>query len=220
VNGASDEELLAAHVHGDPGAFGELVARHERRVYGLCLRLLSSREDAEDATQEAFLAALRRATSFRGEAAFSTWLFRIAINAATDQARRRGRARAVPLEADELAAAAPSGGDPAGAVPGALAVQAALGRVAEDFRAVLVLCDLYGFPYAQAAEILEVPVGTVKSRLFRARLALGEHLAATEARPAAVRRARPSPEVVRQPGTQAVVGASEPAEPEHRNKEE
>jgi RNA polymerase sigma-70 factor (ECF subfamily) len=220
VNGASDEELLDAHVHGDRGAFGQLVARHERRVYGVCLRLLGSREDAEDATQEAFLAALRRAASFRGEAAFSTWLFRIAINAATDQARRRGRARAVPLEPEELVAAAPSGGDPGGAVPNTLAIQAALRRVPEDFRAVLVLCDLYGFPYAQAAEILRIPVGTVKSRMFRARLALGEHLAAPGAGPEAGRRARPEPEVVKERGTQAVVGASEPAEPEHRSKEE
>jgi RNA polymerase sigma-70 factor, ECF subfamily len=206
VNDASDEELLVAHLAGDRTAFGELVTRHERRIYGLCLRLLGNREDAEDAAQETFLAALRRAEGFRREAAFSTWLFRIAINAATDQARRRGRARTVPLETEELAGAAPSGGDPGGVVPNAMAVQAALRRVPEDFRAALVLCDLYGFPYARAAEILEVPVGTVKSRVFRGRLALGEQLAAGEAS--------------RERGTQAVVGASEPAEPEHRNNEE
>lgn len=206
MNSASDEELLAAHLHGDRTAFGELVARHERRIYGLCLRMLGSREDAEDATQEAFIAALRRAGSFRREAAFSTWLFRIAINAATDQARRRGRARTVPLETDEVAGAAPTGGDPGGVVPSALALEAALRLVPEDFRAALVLCDLYGFPYAQAAEILEVPVGTVKSRAFRGRLALGERLAATEG--------------ARERGTQAVVGASEPAEPEHQSIEE
>jgi RNA polymerase sigma-70 factor (ECF subfamily) len=220
VNGASDEDLLAAHLQGDRQAFGTLVSRHERRIYGLCLRVLGSREDAEDATQEAFLAALRRAGSFRHQAAFSTWLFRIAINAATDQARRRGRARTVPLEAGEVAEAAPSAGDPGGAVPSALAVQAALRRVPEDFRAVLVLCDLYGFPYAQAAEILEIPVGTVKSRLFRGRLALGEQLAVGEGRPGAGRRDRSEPEVVKERGTQAVVGASEPAEPEHRRNEE
>jgi RNA polymerase sigma-70 factor (ECF subfamily) len=220
VNDASDEDLLAAHLQGDRQAFGELMARHERRIYGLCLRILGSREDAEDATQEAFLAALRRAGSFRHEAAFSTWLFRIAINAATDQARRRGRARTVPLEAEAVAEAAPSAGDPGGAVPNALEVQAALRRVPEDFRAVLVLCDLYGFPHARAAEILEVPVGTVKSRLFRGRLALGEQLAAGEAGPGAGRRGRSEPEVVQERGTQAVVGASEPAEPELRRNEE
>jgi RNA polymerase sigma-70 factor (ECF subfamily) len=99
-------------------------------------------------------------------------------------------------------------------------VQAALRQVPVDFRAALVLCDLYGFPHAQAAEILEIPVGTVKSRLFRGRLALGERLAAAEAAPETGRRDRPEPEVVRGRGTQAVVGASEPAEPEHRSKEE
>jgi RNA polymerase sigma-70 factor (ECF subfamily) len=220
VNSASDEELLVAHLDGDRTAFGKLVARHERRIYGLCLRVLGSREDAEDATQEAFLAALRRAASFRSEAAFSTWLFRIAINAAIDQARRRGRARAVPLEADEFAAVAPSGGDPGGAVADAVTVQAALQRVSEDFRAALVLCDLYGFPYAQVAEILEVPVGTVKSRLFRARLALGQLLGKGEDRPAAGRGGRGAAAVAREAGTQAVVGASEPADPERLSREE
>ncbi len=220
MNGTSDEELLVAHGRGDRRAFGELVARHERRIYGLCLRILGNRQDAEDATQEAFLAALRRADSFRREAAFSTWLFRIAINAATDQARRRGRARTVPLEMEEVAERGPSAGDPSGAVPSALAVQAALRRVPEDFRATLVLCDLYGFPHAQAAEILEIPVGTVKSRLFRGRLALGELLAETEARPGGGRRDRPEPEVAKDRGTQAVVGASEPAEPENRSNGE
>jgi hypothetical protein len=72
VSDPSDEALLAAHLRGDPHAFGQLVARHERRVYGLCLRILGSREDAEDATQEAFLAALRKAASFRQAAAFTT----------------------------------------------------------------------------------------------------------------------------------------------------
>ncbi|HZD68776.1 MAG TPA: sigma-70 family RNA polymerase sigma factor [Actinomycetes bacterium] len=221
MNGASDEELLAAHVRGDRRAFGELVARHERRVYGLCLRMLGNRQDAEDATQEAFLAALRYAGSFRHEAAFTTWLFRIAVNAATDQARRRGRtqARTLPLQAGEVDERGPSGGDPGATIPGALAVQAALHQVSEDFRAALVLCDLYGFPHAQAAEVLEVPVGTVKSRLFRGRLALGE-LLAEAGRPAGGRGDRPNPEVVTERGTQAVVGASEPAEPEHRSNEE
>ena len=223
MNDASDEDLLVAHLEGDRRAFGELVVRHERRIYGLCLRILGSREDAEDATQEAFLAALRRAGSFRHEAAFSTWLFRIAINAATDQARRRGRARTLPLETEEVAETAPTTADPGAAVPSAMAVQAALLRVPEDFRATLVLCDLYGFPYAQAAEILEVPVGTVKSRLFRGRLALGEQLRAgeaEEARPGATRHDRPAPGVMMESGTQAVVGASEATEPEPRRNEE
>src|SRR6266511_3002911 len=152
VNGASDEELLAAHLEGDRTAFGELMTRHERRIYGLCFRILGNREDAEDATQEAF----------RGEAAFSTWLYRIAVNAATDQARRRGRARTTPLEAEETGQGAAAVGDPGAVVATTLTVQAAMRAVPEDFRVALVLCDLYGFGHAQAAEILGIPVGTVK----------------------------------------------------------
>jgi RNA polymerase sigma-70 factor, ECF subfamily len=205
VNGASDEELLAAHVEGDRTAFGELMTRHERRIYGLCLRILGNREDAEDATQETFIGALRRAGGFRGEAAFSTWLYRIAVNAATDQARRRGRARTVPLETDEAGHMPAAVGDPSGAVATALTVQAALRVVPEDFRIALVLCDLYGFGHAQAAEILGIPVGTVKSRVFRGRLALGEQLAEPEGGGT---------------GTRAAVAASESAEAERHDNEE
>jgi RNA polymerase sigma-70 factor, ECF subfamily len=204
VNGASDEELLAAHLEGDRSAFAELMTRHERRIYGLCFRILGNREDAEDATQEAFIGALRRAGSFRGDAAFSTWLYRIAVNAATDQARRRGRARTTPLETEDTGQTVAAVGDPSGAVATALTVQAALGAVPEDFRVALIVCDLYGFGHAQAAEILGIPLGTVKSRVFRGRLALGEQLA--EQRDPA--------------GTQATVATSESAEAErHQSKE-
>jgi RNA polymerase sigma-70 factor (ECF subfamily) len=207
VNGASDEELLAAHLQGDRTAFGALMARHERRIYGLCFRMLGNREDAEDATQEAFIGALRRAGSFRGEAAFSTWLYRVAVNAATDLARRRGRSRTVPLETEEAHRDVAAGVDPSGAVATSLTVQAALRAVPQDFRIALILCDLYGFGHAQAAEILGVPVGTVKSRVFRGRLALGTHLAeqAEQADPA---------------GTQAAIATSESAEAEHHRSEE
>jgi RNA polymerase sigma-70 factor (ECF subfamily) len=207
VNGASDEELLAAHLEGDRTAFGELMTRHERRIYGLCLRILGNREDAEDATQEAFIAALRRAAAFRREAAFSTWLYRIAVNAATDQGRRRGRARTVPLETQETGHTLAIVGDPSGVVATTLTVQAALRVVPEDFRVVLILCDLYGFGHAQAAEILGVPIGTVKSRVFRGRLALGEQLAEREARGGGS-------------GTQESVATSEPAEAAHHDSEE
>jgi RNA polymerase sigma-70 factor, ECF subfamily len=203
VNGASDEELLAAHLEGDRSAFAELMTRHERRIYGLCFRILGSREDAEDATQEAFIGAHRRAGSFRGEAAFSTWLYRIAVNAATDQARRRSRARTTPLESDDTGQTVAAVGDLSGAVATALTVQAALRAVPEDFRVALIVCDLYGFGHAQAAEILGIPVGTVKSRVFRGRLALGERLA------------EPDP-----PGTRTTVATSESAEAErHQSKE-
>ena len=138
----SDESLLAAHLRGDPRAFGTLVTRHERRIYGLCLRILGNREDAEDATQEAFLAALRKASTFRRAAAFSTWLYRIAVNAATDQARRRGRARMTTLDPEDAGVAADPGADLGEAVTAAVAVQTALTKVPEEFRVAVVLCDL------------------------------------------------------------------------------
>ena len=203
----SDEALLAAHLRGDRSAFGELVARHERRVYGLCLRILGNRQDAEDAAQEAFVAALRRAATFRQAAAFSTWLYRIAVNAATDLARRRARARVVPLDQDLADRAGPVGRDPGEEVVTAVAVQAALTRVPEEFRVAVVLCDLYRVPYAEAAQILEVPVGTVKSRVFRGRLALAAELEGA------------GPRVPGGPGTGALSRASEPTEPQRPSQE-
>ena len=207
----SDEVLLAAHLRGDPAAFGQLVARHERRIYGLCLRILGNREDAEDATQEAFVAALRKASSFRRAAAFSTWLYRIAVNAATDQARRRGRARLAALDPEDAGLAVDPGGELGEVVAAAVTVQTALAQVPEEFRVAVVLCDLYRLPYADAAQILEVPVGTVKSRVFRGRAALAERLASNpEATPD-----RPSLRVAGGPGTESSSPASEPTDPDH-----
>jgi RNA polymerase sigma-70 factor (ECF subfamily) len=210
VSVPSDEALLAAHLRGDPRAFGELVARHERRIYGLCLRILGNREDAEDATQEAFLAALRKASSFRRAAAFSTWLYRIAVNAATDQARRRGRARLATLDPEDAGLAVAPGSDLGEVVASAVAVQTALAQVPEEFRVAVVLCDLYRVPYADAAQILEVPVGTVKSRL-----ALAEHLAD----PPPPEPARPPLRVAGPPGTETRSPASEPTDPDHPRQE-
>jgi RNA polymerase sigma-70 factor (ECF subfamily) len=215
VSERSDEALLTAHLRGDPRAFGELVARHERRIYGLCLRLLGNREDAEDATQEAFLAALRKASSFRRAAAFSTWLYRIAVNAATDQARRRGRARLAALDPEDAGLAVAPGSELGEVVASAVAVQTALTQVPEEFRVAVVLCDLYRVPYADAAQILEVPVGTVKSRVFRGRLALADLLgAAPDANPA-----HPPLRMVGTPGTESRSTASEGTEPERPSRE-
>jgi RNA polymerase sigma-70 factor (ECF subfamily) len=218
VSDPSDEALLAAHLRGDPGAFGHLVTRHERRVYGLCLRILGNREDAEDATQEAFLAALRKAATFRQAAAFTTWLYRVAVNAATDQARRRGRARLTLLDPEDVGLAADPGGDPGELVATAVTVQAALAQVPEEFRVAVVLCDLYRVPYAEAAQILEVPVGTVKSRVFRGRLALAERLGGGPDSPSAGP-ARPTLRVVGGAGTESLSRASEPREPDRPNQE-
>ena len=215
----SDEALLAAHLRGDPHAFGRLVARHERRVYGLCLRVLGNREDAEDATQEAFLAALRKAATFRQAAAFTTWLYRVAVNAATDQARRRGRARLTLLDPEDVGLAADPGGDPGELVATAVTVQAALAQVPEEFRVAVVLCDLYRVPYAEAAQILEVPVGTVKSRVFRGRLALAERLGDGKTGASAEAPTRPTLRVVGGTGTESLSRASEPREPDRPSQE-
>jgi len=224
VSDPSDEMLVAAHLRGDREAFAALVRRHERRVYGLCLRVLGNREDAEDATQEAFLAALRHAASFRRTAAFSTWLYRIAVNAATDQGRRRARARSVPFSEEgegpqrQLAAMVP---DAAEEVASSITVQDALARVPLEFRVALVLCDLYQLPTAQAAEILGIPVGTVKSRAFRGRLALSELLSAAGASPSGA--AEPERARAKAPtgtGTGTSVATSELAEPERRQPDQ
>jgi RNA polymerase sigma-70 factor (ECF subfamily) len=223
----SDEELLAAHLRGDRDAFGQLVSRHERRVYGICLRMLGHREDAQDAAQEAFISALRRAASFRQEAAFSTWLYRIAVNAATDQARRRGRTRTTPLEPEDAGAPVPARdhSDPGEDVATAVTVQAALTRVPEEFRAAVVLCDLLRLPYAEAAAALGVPVGTVKSRVYRGRLALAGELRGDPPRhsggtPPDLRVVHAAegggPATGREPGTAALARASEPVEAEER----
>jgi len=223
----SDEELLAAHLRGDRDAFGQLVGRHERRVYGICLRMLGNREDAQDAAQEAFISALRRAASFRQEAAFSTWLYRIAVNAATDQARRRGRARTTPLEPEDAGVPLPARdhSDHGEDVATAVTVQAALTRVPEEFRAAVVLCDLLRLPYAEAAAALGVPVGTVKSRVYRGRLALAGELRGDTPRQSGgntpdlrvVHAAEGGgPPTGREPGTAALARASEPVEAEER----
>jgi RNA polymerase sigma-70 factor (ECF subfamily) len=221
VSDPTDEDLLASHLRGDQHAFGQLVSRHERRVYGICLRMLGNREDAQDAAQEAFLAALRRASTFRQAAAFSNWLYRIAVNAATDQARRRGRTRAVPLEPDDAGGPvlAHDPADHGEAVATAVTVQAALARIPEEFRAAVVLCDLLRLPYAEAAAVLEVPVGTVKSRVFRGRLALADQLRAEPAGPVSSPRDARS---VHGPGTATLARASEPVETDehhHPSKE-
>jgi RNA polymerase sigma-70 factor, ECF subfamily len=168
----SDAELVARASGGDDRAFAELVKRHERRVYNLAFRMLGREEDARDATQDTFLSCYRRLSSFRGEAAFTTWLHRIAVNASYDMLRRR---KGTTLGQDDLPEPPPSPdhGDRAAA---AVDVQRALMQVVVEYRAVLVLCDLQGHAYDEVAEMLSIPLGTVKSRLHRGRIALGRVL--------------------------------------------
>ena len=179
-----DEDLVRRYLEGDVQAFGTLVERHERRIYNLALRMTGREEDAKDATQDAFLAALRKLKTFRGEAAFTTWMHRVTVNACYDLLRKRQREPLLHERDDEdgpprLEPASP---DHAEAVELSIDVRQALLVVPHDFRAVLILCDVQDMAYEAAAAVLEVPVGTVKSRLHRGRLALARALGPADAR--------------------------------------
>lgn len=177
----TDAELLAAHVAGDPNAFGELVARHRDRLWAVALRTTGDPEEAQDAVQDALISAFRRADSFRGEAQVTTWLHRIVVNACLDRMRRRQVRPTVPLPEED---GEPSGNRAALADPNdhldaretAIEIQRALAELPADQRAAIVLVDIEGYPVEQAAEILDCPVGTVKSRCFRGRAKLAARL--------------------------------------------
>ena len=166
-----DEDLVRRYVGGDRSAFGVLVERHERRVYNLALRMTGREEDARDATQEAFLTALRKLSSFRGEAAFTTWMHRVTVNACYDLLRKRQRAPLLDRLPDHEIEPPPAP-DHAEATVDAIVVQRALMSVTEDFRAVLILHDVQDLAYEDVARVLDIPIGTVKSRLHRGRIAL------------------------------------------------
>lgn len=172
---SDDRELVRRYLAGDAGAFATLVERHQARVYGLCLRVTGDPEDAADATQEAFVSALRKLGQFRGDAAFTTWMHRVAVNACYDLLRKRSRQPMLHLATDEdlpTPEAGPPAPDHADEVAGTHDAAAALARIPEEFRVALVLADVQDLPYEQIAKILDVPVGTVKSRVFRGRIAL------------------------------------------------
>ena len=169
----SDADLLAAHCAGDPDAFGELFRRHRDRMWAVALRTCGDREIAADAVQDGFLAAFRRADSFRGDAAFTTWLHRIVVNACLDRLRRRRPTTPLP-EYDSVEIA--DRRDDHASTEVALDVRVALARLPEGQRVALVLVDMHGMGVAEAAEILGVAEGTVKSRCARGRAALAELL--------------------------------------------
>jgi RNA polymerase sigma-70 factor (ECF subfamily) len=194
----SDAELLRRHTEGDAEAFGRLFSRHKDRLWAVALRTVSDPEEAADALQEAMISAFRRAGDFRGDAAVTTWLHRIVVNAAVDRLRRRS-SRIVSWSGDgetleALAAhgtpgtpgsppsatagppAVTSVADPADAVETRLDVDAALRMLPPQQRAALVLVDMLGYPVAEVAEILGVSAGTVKSRCARGRARLLPYL--------------------------------------------
>jgi RNA polymerase sigma-70 factor (ECF subfamily) len=173
----ADAHLIQRAREGDSDAITALYRRHERRVYNLALRTLGDPWDAADVAQEAFIKAFRNLDSFKGESRFTTWLHRIVVNAAYDYLRRQ---RPEPMEAeilDDISGPTGSGAVVAsgrGGIDPAMdglsdPLRQALMGLNEGFRFAIVLCDLLGFPYDEAAEILGVQEGTIKSRIFRAR---------------------------------------------------
>jgi RNA polymerase sigma-70 factor (ECF subfamily) len=179
----ADSEWVARWQAGDAKAFEVLVKRHERRVYRLLLRMLGSTEEAEDAAQEAFLSLHRHGHRFRREARFSTFVYRVAVNAALNRRRSQGRARARYKEliqrqaAGEHLPSAPR--DPESTASGAQVqarVQEALLCLPPDLRMAVILYDIEGQSYRDIAGVLGIPEGTVKSRIHRARNALRELL--------------------------------------------
>ena len=178
MDGAETDEVLVRRFReGDAGAFGTLVERHGRRVYNVCLRILGDPDEAADASQDAFVTAIRKLHTFRGDAAFTTWLHRVTVNACYDSLRRKRRRPMLHIVADEdRPHAGPAVADHAERVDLSVDVARALREVPEEFRVALVLADVEDLPYDRIAEILEVPVGTVKSRVFRGRAALGRAL--------------------------------------------
>ncbi|TMK54928.1 MAG: sigma-70 family RNA polymerase sigma factor [Actinobacteria bacterium] len=166
-----DRELVEQFARGDSHAFDTIVQRYEQRVYAIALRMTGNVEDARDAMQDVFLSALRALRSFRGDAQLSTWFHRVAVNASLDMLRKRKRHVAEPIEeAGERPSDEVGPEDAAARAARAAEVQRALLHVSADHRAVLVLHDLQDLDYAQTAAALDIPVGTVKSRLHRARM--------------------------------------------------
>jgi RNA polymerase sigma-70 factor (ECF subfamily) len=188
---ARETELFRLARTGDRGAFGQLALRTQDRLYTAILRMVGDREEARELTQEAFVKALAALDSFRGESGWYTWVFRIGMNLALTHLRRVQRHRTFSLDAPR-----PGGGDQAtgladrlvspDASPDQIAqrhetrqqVLTCLGQLDAEARALLVLRDIEGMDYQQMADVLEVPLGTLKSKLFRARLTLRERLLA------------------------------------------
>lgn len=172
---ALDARLLARVARGDHEAFNQVMNAHEDRIFSVCLRIMGNRDKALDATQDTFLTVFRKAGQFKGEAAAGTWIYRIAVNTCYDLIRKEKRRRADPL---------PEGFDrpdvQAEAVIESAAVrpeiQEALAHLPPEFRAAIVLSDIEGMSLPDVAKALAVPVGTVKSRVFRGRRLLARHL--------------------------------------------
>ena len=180
---ADDHRLISECLAGNTAAFGELVTRYQDRLYNTVFRLVNQPEDARDAVQEAFLSAYQSLATFKGDSLFFTWLYRIAINTAISLKRKQRAALRLTSGLESGTVNEPV--DPSDMTqPGRALemaedeklIQQALNRLSAEHRTVLVLKDMEGRKYEDMAEILEVPIGTIRSRLHRARLELRDIL--------------------------------------------
>jgi RNA polymerase sigma-70 factor (ECF subfamily) len=178
-----DRRLISESLNGRPAAFGDLVRRYQDRLFNAVVRVVDNADDAQDVVQDAFVNAYQSLASFKGDAEFYTWLYRIAFNTAVSLRRRRRALVSLETGRDGEAVVDPQ--DPSEETrPGVAlertedeaALQAALGRLSAEHRTVLVLKDIEGMKYEQIAEVLAVPIGTIRSRIHRARLELRELL--------------------------------------------
>jgi len=172
-----DEKLAAAAALGERAALDALLHRHAGLVHAVCRRVLGNPDDALDATQEALLAIARRIETFDGRSRFTTWCYRVATNAALDEARRRGRR---PAPVDIVPEPRARAGLIDDAVADQLDVDAALAQLSPEHRAAVALRDLVGLDYAEIAAVLGIPPGTVRSRIARGRAAMAELLGERE----------------------------------------
>jgi RNA polymerase sigma-70 factor (ECF subfamily) len=172
----TDDELVAAFLEGDRDAFAELARRHEDRVFALCYRMMGNRQDALDAAQEVFLQLLRKLDRYDSRSAFTTWLYRVASNVCYDLLRRRRRQPLLAPDPEPPPIEDPRAGEGYTAVELRPELAKALAQLSEDFRAVVVLHDVEQLRYSDIAEVLEIPIGTVKSRLSRGRAELASML--------------------------------------------
>jgi RNA polymerase sigma-70 factor, ECF subfamily len=174
----ADNELVTAAQGGDRGALDQLLRRHYDRVHAVCRRITGQEADAADAAQEAMIAIVRSLDRFDGRSSFGTWVYRIATNASLDELRRRKR-RAVPTSDDEHGRHERADPDGAARIEGLgdhMSLTAALAALPDDYRVPVVLRDVADLDYAEIAAILDIPAGTVRSRIARGRAALAAAL--------------------------------------------
>ena len=166
---AEDHDLIRASQRGDMASLEILLDRHHDRIRAVCAKVVGSGADADDAAQMALIAIVKNLDTFDGRARFTTWSYRIATNAAIDELRRRNRRSATSIDDDETHLQVAALGDLENAASARLDVHDALDRLADEFRAPVVLRDLCGLDYDEIAEVLELAPGTVRSRIARGR---------------------------------------------------